>query len=573
MSASSINAGRISRSNSVETDTTKTFVSTTTVTAPVVEKILLPTQIIEKPVAVHEEIRRELVEEIQPVINVEKLHTEVHQVTQPLFDKEVMPVQIEKKILATEVLPEVLIEGRGMRAASDMDTTVNLATKAVIIEKPAQIIEVEKKQIIEEIQPVIYKETVVPSVIQETKPMYQKIVEGPVYSQTVLPASEVAIKSTIAPAYVPDTTVIAPINEKVLLPTKIIEKAAAIHETIQKETIEEIQPVMNIEKLKTEVHQVTQPLFDKEVMPVQIEKKLLATEVLPEVMIEGKGMRSTEEMSTTTFLPTSAMTVEKPAKFIEVEKTQIIQEIQPVIYKETVVPSVIQETKPIYQKIVEGPVYSQTTLPAAEVAVKSVIAPAYVPDKTVIAPSHMDMLLPTKIVEKPAAIHETIRREAVEEIQPIMNIEKLQTEVHQITQPLFDKEVKPVHIEKKLLATEVLPEVMIEGRGVRAVEDHSSVAYTAKETIIVEKAAQFIEIEKTQIIEEIQPVIYKETIVPLLIQETKPIYQKIVEGPVYVKETLPAQSLAGSKFHYPSNFVSGASRTTTITETIIEKKL
>jgi len=340
------------------------YTSSSNLNNATVERVLLPTQVIEKPVAIHEEIRREMVEEIQPVINVEKLKTEVHQVTQPLFDKEVKAVSIENRTLATEVLPEVLIAGRGVNMANDVSTTKYLDTTTVVVEKPAQFHEVERRQIIEEIQPVIYKETVVPSVIQETKPVYQKIVEGPVYTQQTLPAQGVATPSVIAPAYVPDNTPRAAVNERVMLPTQVVEKPVAIHETIQKEVIEEIQPVVNVEKLKTEVHQITVPLFDKEVRAVDIQKRTLNTEVLPEVLVEGRGVRAIDDVSSVNYQATNTVVIEKPAQFIEVERTQIIEEIQPVIYKETVVPHVIKETKPVYQKIVEGPVYTQQTLPA-----------------------------------------------------------------------------------------------------------------------------------------------------------------------------------------------------------------
>jgi len=329
-----------------------------------VERVLLPTQVIEKPVAIHEEIRREMVEEIQPVINVEKLKTEVHQVTQPLFDKEVRPVQIENRTLATEVLPEVLVAGRGVNMANDVSTTKYLDTTTVVVEKPAQFREVERRQIIEEIQPVIYKETVVPSVIQETKPVYQKIVEGPVYTQSTLAAQGVSNPSMIAPAYVPDNTPRAAVNERVMLPTQVVEKPVAIHETIQKEVLEEIQPVVNVEKLKTEIHQITVPLYDKEVRAVDIQQRTLNTEILPEVLVEGRGVRAIDDVSSVNYQATNTVVIEKPAQFREVERTQIIEEIQPVIYKETVVPHVIKETKPVYQKIVEGPVYTQQTLPA-----------------------------------------------------------------------------------------------------------------------------------------------------------------------------------------------------------------
>jgi len=342
------------------------YTSSSSTNAPVVSQVLLPTQIVEKPVAVHETIRKELVQEIQPIVNVEKVHTEVHQVTQPLFDKEVRAVQVENRTLGTEILPEVFVAGRGVSQQADVSTISYRDTATVVVEKPAMFMEVEKRQIIEEIQPVIYKETIIPEVIQETKPVYQKIVEGPVYSQTTLAARGVENPSIQAAAYVPDNRVVAPVHENVMLPTQIVQKPAAVHEEIRKEVIEEIQPVVNVEKIHTEVHQVTQPLFDREVRAVDVQQRTLATEILPEVLVQGRGARSVDQVSTTEYQQTNTVVVEKPAQFIEVERTQIIEEIQPVIYKETVVPHVIKETKPVFQKIVEGPVYTQQTLPAQQ---------------------------------------------------------------------------------------------------------------------------------------------------------------------------------------------------------------
>jgi len=446
-------------------------------------------------------------------------------------------------------------------------------TEKVVVEKPAMFVEVEKKQIIEEIQPVVYKETIVPTVIQETKPMYQKVVEGTVYSQETLASRGVRSEEEMRleaerNAYRPSTERHADVHERVALPTQVIQKPVAIHEEIRRETLEEIQPVVNVEKIKTEIHQITAPLFDKEVKAVNIEKRTLNTEILPEVQIEGRGHRSAAEMSTTTYLPTNAVVVEKPAMYVEVEKRQIIEEVQPVIYKETVVPTVIQETKPMYQKVVEGAVFSHETLASRGVRSEEEMRleaerNAYRPSTEVHAPVRTAMTLPTQVVEKPVAIHEEIRREMVEEIQPVINVEKFQTEVHQVTQPLFDKEVRAVQIEQKTLAREILPEVHIEGRGVRAVEDHSTVRTLNSNTVVVEKAAQFIEIEKTQIIEEIQPVIYKETIVPTVIQETKPMYQKVVEGAVYVHETLAPQSYSEWKSHHGGATVMTSTTTTT----------
>jgi len=168
--------------------TNQTNYGYSTVNAPIVQEVLLPTQVIEKPIAIHEEIRNERVEEIQPVVNIEKLKTEVHQLTQPLFDREVRAVQMERGTLASQYLPEVNLPGMGAPLPKEVSTVHMQGTTSVMVEKPAIYYETDKKQIIEEIQPVIYKETVIPTVIQETKPIYQKIVEGAVYTQEVLPA-------------------------------------------------------------------------------------------------------------------------------------------------------------------------------------------------------------------------------------------------------------------------------------------------------------------------------------------------------------------------------------------------
>jgi hypothetical protein len=164
------------------------------------------------------------------------------------------------------------------------------------------------------------------------------------------------------------------------------------------------------------------------------------------------------------------------------------------------------------------------------------------------------VILPTQVRELPVAVHEEIRQELVEEVQPIIEVEKFKTEVHQVTQPLFDKEIRSVNVQSKTLATEILPEVNVQGRGVAMPQEHSTVRNLGTSSVVVEKPAKFIEIEKKQIIEEIQPIVYKETIVPTVIQETKPVYQKIVEGPVYVSETLAARSLSGSGYNYPANY-------------------
>jgi len=157
--------------------------------------------------------------------------------------------------------------------------------------------------------------------------------------------------------------------------------------------------------------------------------------------------------------------------------------------------------------------------------------------------------LPRQVIERPTAVHEQIRCEQVEEIQPVINIEKYQTQVVQKTQPLLDREVRPVNIQQVTLPSQLLPEIIYSG-GAPVAQDISTVNYLNRESMTVEKPAIVHEVDKTRVIEEIQPVIYKETVIPSLIKETQPMYQKIVEGTVYSQQTLPAQQMTS---HYPTN--------------------
>ena len=59
----------------------------------------------------------------------------------------------------------------------------------------------------------------------------------------------------------------------------------------------------------------------------------------------------------------------------------------------------------------------------------------------------------------------------------------------------------------------------------------------------VENAPIVDETVRRKVIEEVQPVLYKETIRPLIIRAKKPIYEHIVESPVLTEETRPMVDL------------------------------
>jgi len=139
------------------------------------------------------------------------------------------------------------------------------------------------------------------------------------------------------------------------------QKAPVLKETVLIGEREEIQPVVYREREQTEIHEVTQPMFEREVLPTKVEERMLAAEVRAEQRastLEAEKMLKAESdkyHSTKTYAATQHQTIVKPAIVHETVKKNIVEEIQPVIYKETVQPVIIKETKPIYEKVVEAP--------------------------------------------------------------------------------------------------------------------------------------------------------------------------------------------------------------------------
>lgn len=146
------------------------------------------------------------------------------------------------------------------------------------------------------------------------------------------------------------------------LPREIIEKPVVIHETIRREQIEEVQPVIHLERERTEIRQITQPLFDKEVRPVTVEQRSLPEEFLPVQKKEYINVEKTAPLSTRSFEPIVQRTFEMAPIIEETERLRIIEEVTPVIYKETVIPTIIKVQKPIREVIIEAPTISECIL-------------------------------------------------------------------------------------------------------------------------------------------------------------------------------------------------------------------
>jgi len=156
-------------------------------------------------------------------------------------------------------------------------------------------------------------------------------------------------------------------------------------------------------------------------------------------------------------------------------------------------------------------------------------------------------MITKEVVSKPTIVKETFLPQEKIEIQPVIHRERDQLEVHQVYQPLKEKEIKPTQVINTTLADKVQATIVQDDSafiGQRSVPQYTATKeFAPLQTQTIEKPAIIEEHVKKTIVEEVQPVLYKETIVPTLVRETQPIYEKIVETPILIKETLPMKDL------------------------------
>jgi len=296
--------------------------------------------------------------EIQPVVNLEREQTEVHEIVQPFVETEVLPANIEEKSLPViekeeirESEEEFKKEYRQITEGFKSKVDVNDIRKERIVKAPI-VNEVIHKKVIEEIQPVIHKETIVPKVIKELQPIHERIVEAP-----KLVKEDYENKSNLEEL------------QKQGVKVESITKKAIIEDTLKPIETVEIQPVINLERDQTEIHEVIMPIYKTEVLPATIEEKeLLTIEKETVVQSEDNFNKEYKEMIQQLQSNVKMETVErsrivKPPIIQEVIHKRIIEEIQPVIHKETIVPHIIKETLPMHERLVEAPVLIKETLP------------------------------------------------------------------------------------------------------------------------------------------------------------------------------------------------------------------
>jgi hypothetical protein len=179
---------------------------------------------------------------------------------------------------------------------------------------------------------------------------------------------------TVAPTYV----------EK-----EVVERPTVVKETILPEEKVVIQPVVHREREQMEVHEVVQPMKERDIMPTKVLHATLPSETVAERrendsafhneyrQVTGKYVPSVE------YAPKTVQTTERAPIVEEHVHKKIVEEVQPVLYKEVIQPTLIQETQPIYEKVIEPPVLSFDNRPVRELGVKHLEQPVVYESRTI----------------------------------------------------------------------------------------------------------------------------------------------------------------------------------------------
>jgi len=139
------------------------------------------------------------------------------------------------------------------------------------------------------------------------------------------------------------------------------QKGAVVQERIHHIEEEDIQPVIHLQREKTEIVHVTQPIKETQVLPTTIHQRELPSEFRPDVVIPGQTYARREVFPTVEYAQAERVQVLKPPIVEEVVKKNIIEEITPVVTRDVYQPHVIKERKDIYEKVIEAPVYVEQT--------------------------------------------------------------------------------------------------------------------------------------------------------------------------------------------------------------------
>jgi len=328
-------------------------------------------------------------------------------------------------------------------------------------------------------------------------------------------------------------------SELIVEKTEIL-KAPIVEQVIKPKELTEVQPVITREREQTEVHEVIQPLHQKEILPATLEEKQLPG--IEGEIVEERGSFEKEYNETTQKWKSSVIVEDlQKERFVrkpivkEIVHKKVIEEIQPFIHKEVLAPHLIKETQPIHERIVEAPRLFQEEFDDR---------PNWKGART-----ESGEAVEVQTLTKAPILEEVIRPKEIIEIQPLITREREQTEVHELVQPIREQEILPPVVESQVLP-DIERDVVVEsgesfGREYNEVTEQfkSSVEVGAVEKQRVLRKPIIQEVIHKRIIEEIQPVIHRETIVPHIVKEILPIHEKIIEAPTLIQQELEEKDL------------------------------
>jgi len=154
-----------------------------------------------------------------------------------------------------------------------------------------------------------------------------------------------------------------------------VEKAAVVHEVLKTEEVVQIQPVIEREREKLDVYEVVQPMREREVIATEVRQAVLPAQTRATVVEDNSAFLAQRsaptDFSTREVAQTLTQTVQNAPIIHETIVHRVIEEVQPVIYKEIDRPILVKETQPIYEKIVEAPHAHHSVLPVRDLGVRT----------------------------------------------------------------------------------------------------------------------------------------------------------------------------------------------------------
>jgi len=212
------------------------------------------------------------------------------------------------------------------------------------------------------------------------------------------------------------TTTTSTFSETVVAPTTVVSEvileAPVVRETIKPEERFNIQEQVERDIHQTEIKKVIQPIVEKEVNATQVHYNTLPTQHREFVHTSERDMEAklrtgmSELQSTRVVAPTVELgTTERGAIVHEHYDKKIIEQVQPIIYREIVQPHIVETVQPIQETIYSAPVLLSDVEVRAPIYQAAVVRPEIIETREFIAPVHHVPVAPPapKVVKAPKA--------------------------------------------------------------------------------------------------------------------------------------------------------------------------